>query len=527
MARTLRDAIRRLSGDRPPPEIAPEDVSALFDLRQRASADGTVDDRTWADLDMDAVVRAIDRTASTPGVQCLYDRLRAPPDTAEEDARFDAAVALLRRDNALALRIRRTLAPLRQRGAEALPVLLLGPQPRRSRARWLYPLLPVAMVAAIAAMTVVPRAFFVVLALAIVNHGITLAHKGRMDAILPALRAVPRFTRAAHRLASLDADELAADVGAMRHNIHTLSPVRSGARWLLFDPEASADPLVGLFALLYSLINTVLLLNVIAYTRCVEQIRTRRGELLAVFEGVGMLDVYQAVASLHDSAGPWCIPERTPGRKYLQAEEVRHPLLARAVANSVTLDQSLLITGSNMSGKTTFVRTLGVAAIMARGIRTVAARAWHAPAFRVMSSIGRSDDLREGKSYYLAEVERIGQLLASRSGGVQHLFLLDEIFRGTNTDERVAAGKAVLAELDVGQDLVAVATHDLELLPLLESRYAAAHFREQVVQGELTFDYQLRAGPSSTRNAIELLRVMHYPQSVVDDALQTVARRHG
>ncbi len=514
-------------GTRPPAPLELDDIRAYFELRARDQTGGVVDDRTWADLDMDQVVRAIDRTASTPGVQCLYDRLRAPPETVTDDARFDTAVERLRGDPDLAARIRRVLAPLRQRGAEALPTLLLGALPARSAARWLYPVMPMAMIASIAAIAVVPRAFFVALAILLINHGITLAHKGRITAFVPALRAVPRFARAAHRLASFDAPELAPDVGVLREHVHALRPLRSAARWLLFEPDASPDPLLGILPVLYEWINSMLLLNVNAYTVGVEQVRSRRAELVAMFEAVGTLDMYQAVALLRSGRRRWCTPEFLEGRKHVDATDVWHPLLQEPVANSIALDGSLLITGSNMSGKTTFVRTLGVAALMARGIQTVPAGAWRAPRFVVRSSIGRSDNLVEGKSYYLAEVERIGVLLESMADDHQHLFLLDEIFRGTNTDERVAAGKAVLSELDSGWDVVVVATHDLELLPLLDARYTPAHFREQIRGGELTFDYRLRPGPSSTRNAIELLRVMHYPARVVEDALRTVGRTGG
>ncbi|OYV71506.1 MAG: hypothetical protein B7Z72_06815, partial [Gemmatimonadetes bacterium 21-71-4] len=143
---------------------------------------------------------------------------------------------------------------------------------------------------------------------------------------------------------------------------------------------------------------------------------------------------------------------------------------------------------------------------------------WQAPFLRVRSSIGRADSVVDGKSYYLAEVESVLSLIRAKEGGTQHLFLLDETFRGTNTTERVAAAAAVLKHLDRGLDIVVVATHDLEVLDLLGGAYAAHHFREQVTNDELSFDYLLQPGPSSTRNAIALLRFMRYPEDVVDDA---------
>src|SRR6185437_3766005 len=110
---------------------------------------------------------------------------------------------------------------------------------------------------------------------------------------------------------------------------------------------------------------------------------------------------------------------------------------------------------------------------------------------------------------------------------VQQLYLIDEIFRGTNTTERVAAGEAVLAWLDEGENIVLVATHDLELLDALAGRYAPFHFREQIEGDALHFDYIIRPGASSTRNAIELLRLMRFPEPLVRDALRAVERHEG
>jgi DNA mismatch repair ATPase MutS len=119
----------------------------------------------------------------------------------------------------------------------------------------------------------------------------------------------------------------------------------------------------------------------------------------------------------------------------------------------------------------------------------------------------------------LAEAESVLTLVRASERDTPHLFLLDEIFRGTNTTGRVAAGAAVLAYLNRGPHLTLVATHDLELLDLLGEQYATHHFREHVATGALRFDYRLYAGPSSTRNAIALLDVLQYPAALVADAL--------
>ena len=146
------------------------------------------------------------------------------------------------------------------------------------------------------------------------------------------------------------------------------------------------------------------------------------------------------------------------------------------MANSIVLrsGQGVLVTGSNMSGKSTFLRTVGVNAILAQTIGTCLARTYAAPVFVVRSCIGRSDDLVGGKSYYLAEVEALLGLVEASETADCCLFLLDELFRGTNAVERIAAGEAVLRELLLsrpGHDkhhVALAATHDGELVDLLE-----------------------------------------------------------
>jgi DNA mismatch repair ATPase MutS len=239
----------------------------------------------------------------------------------------------------------------------------------------------------------------------------------------------------------------------------------------------------------------------------------------ATFDALGYLDAAQSIAALRAEPDRWCRPEFLGREKTLRTEAVYHPLLASPVANSIEIiDRGVIITGSNMSGKTTFVRTLGVNAVLAQSLFTVRADRWQAPMLAVRTSIGRNDSVIEGKSYYLAEAESVRSLVAARGDGVQHLFLLDEIFRGTNTPERIAGGYAVLAYLNRGDDIVVVATHDVELIGLLGNAYDTYHFREEVNDGAITFDHRMRAGPSSTRNAIALLAALGYPAELVADA---------
>jgi DNA mismatch repair ATPase MutS len=146
---------------------------------------------------------------------------------------------------------------------------------------------------------------------------------------------------------------------------------------------------------------------------------------------------------------------------------------------------------------------------------------------RVRSCIGRTDDLASGRSYYLAEVEAVLAILREADEPCDHLFLFDELFRGTNTVERLAAGEAVLKSLvrsapGHGTSVI-VATHDGELVGMLREHYVPVHFQETITADGLTFDYQLRPGPTSTRSALTLLELHGASPALIRDARKRAA----
>jgi DNA mismatch repair ATPase MutS len=187
----------------------------------------------------------------------------------------------------------------------------------------------------------------------------------------------------------------------------------------------------------------------------------------------------------------------------------------------------MLITGPNMSGKSTFVKTVAINAVLAQTVYTTLARRYRAPLLRVRTLMNAVDDVQRGRSYYYAEVEGAKRLLAPSEPGTQTLVLVDELFRGTNTSERIGAGKAVLSALRVMGHHVLASTHDRELGALLHDDFEPYHFGERVVDGELVFPFVLCAGPSTTRNAIALLRHAGFPEEVVAEATRVTEQLEG
>ncbi len=247
-----------------------------------------------------------------------------------------------------------------------------------------------------------------------------------------------------------------------------------------------------------------------------------------MLDAVGEIDAAISVASFRSEHDDWTRPEFSAPGSHTVLVDVRHPLVSDAVPNSAELrpGRGVLVTGSNMSGKSTFLRTVGVTIVMAQTVNTCLASGYRGPVFHVRSCIGRADDILTGRSYYIVEVESLLELVAASASPAPHLFLLDELFRGTNSVERIAAGQAVLEELVAPSTphVVLAATHDGELVELLAERYDSYHFGDEVGPDGLVFDHRLRAGAATSRNAIALLRIHGAPDRLIARAHETAAR---
>lgn len=232
-----------------------------------------------------------------------------------------------------------------------------------------------------------------------------------------------------------------------------------------------------------------------------------------------VLSGFLSVAILREELPYYCLPGDNRAGERLRTQAVYHPLIENCIPNDMVLhEKSALITGSNMAGKTCFMRTIGVNLLAAKTLHTCFAEVFEInTGISLLSSIHQGDNLMENKSYFMQEVTTIKDFV-DESGHGNHLFLLDELFRGTNTKERIAISKAVLSWLVKSDNLVFVSTHDLELADMLEDEYELYYFSESVKDGILSFDYKLKRGVATEHNAIKILEICDYPASLVSEA---------
>ena len=238
---------------------------------------------------------------------------------------------------------------------------------------------------------------------------------------------------------------------------------------------------------------------------------------------LGEFEVLGALAGLSHDNPDWILPGFDQGGPpKIVAQGLGHPLLAGdvRVTNDVSVGPPgsfLLVTGSNMSGKSTMLRAIGVNMVLAQAGGPVCARRFNAPVVRLFTSMRISDSLRDGVSYFMAGLRRLKQIVdAARMNEAERplCFLLDEILQGTNTAERMVAVRGVIAELLDRRAIGVVTTHDLGLAeaPELTNALDPVHFSEAIGKGEgvsaMTFDYVLRPGVATSSNALRLMELM-------------------
>lgn len=210
------------------------------------------------------------------------------------------------------------------------------------------------------------------------------------------------------------------------------------------------------------------------------------------------------------------------GHKNLSVEKMYYPLIENPVVNSFEIEQSILITGSNATGKSTFLRTVGVNAVLAQTVYFVFAEKYSSSFYQVYTSINIRDNVFESNSCYMMEIKSIKRIMDAVNNETTLLCCLDEVLRGTNTIERIGASSEILKNLAGENVLCIAATHDIELTYILENQFSNYHFQEMVTEDDITFDFILYTGRAYTRNAIPLLKLLGYSDEIVSNAINKV-----
>jgi DNA mismatch repair ATPase MutS len=489
-------------------------LEAYFRGRWDAPDLPVIDDRTWGDLDMDAVFGTVDRTCSSVGQSCLYDMMRRPLfDPAEirgRAGRIETLAADLPTQNRLGKILRRLGV---QTKSEVFRFLSAERDSIEDRRRYLYiGLSALAVIAIPLAILLGAKGLLLLGAVTVVNLVIHYRFKVVVAAESPSYEYLHRLLVAADRLSALEVPAVARELAELRVVSASFRKLRRRTALLITPSGVSGD----IFALFMEYIRQYFLQEVTTYFLVHNEIALRRAELARIYALVGGIDALRSAAVLRAETRGLCVPEIVPGRLFEAAEAV-HPLLEEPVANTLRMDgRGVIVTGSNMSGKSTFLRTLGVNQVLATTLGLAYARRMRVGAMLTVTSITNRDNIMASESHYLVEAKRLLDILAAARSERPALVIIDEILSGTNSEERIAASVAILRHLAGLNCIVVAATHDRAIASDLADTFDTRHFTHKVEEEGLQFDYTLHEGIVEAGNAIKLLRLLGYPAEIME-----------
>jgi len=269
-------------------------------------------------------------------------------------------------------------------------------------------------------------------------------------------------------------------------------------------------------AVLAEYIKIIFLTDIRNYNKAMRRILKYSNDFHTLYKCLGEIDMAICVLSFRKSLPFYCSPV-FHNENSIGFGDIYHPLLSDPVPNSGKISNNSIVTGSNASGKSTFIKALAVNGILAQTIHTCAAREFKLRFSLIITSMAVRDSISAGDSYFITEIKSLKRILDKVQDTVCTCFV-DEILKGTNTIERIAASSAVLKYLYKKDCLCITASHDIELTHILKNEYDNFHFREHITDDGIHFDYKLKSGPSQTRNAIKLLHYMNFDSQIVESA---------
>ncbi|MCL6259505.1 DNA mismatch repair protein MutS [Aquiflexum sp. TKW24L] len=471
--------------------------------------------QTTEDIDFYGLFEFIDRTSSKVGQQYLFKKLIEPTHNTVDPS--ESLIKLFTGDKQLRESIQIELSKLNNSGAYYITTLLKDKL--LEKPRW-FNLLILDFVILISLLILSVKFPVLILVLILFLTLNMFLHYWNKNNTFQFLRSFPQLNnlinvskvlvKKGDEFSDKKIEESISDLKSFQQKVFLIN--------LTIDNGIKSE-LSFVATYLIELIKAFFLVEVFALYRITKELESKKSSIQNLFNYVGHIDTAISIASLRAGNEKTCLPKFISAKKELILKNLYHPLIEDCVKNNLTItNKSILITGSNMSGKSTFLRSLIINSILAQTIYTCFADEFTSPILKQFSSIRIDDDLFDGKSYYFQEVEIMAKLIAQVESADQNLFVLDEVFKGTNTIERIASAKAILSYLNRNENIVIVATHDIELADMLAQEYDLYHFTETVENKALHFDHTIKSGQLKTRNAIKILELSNYPADVIKEA---------
>lgn len=478
----------------------------------------TISAQVRNDLNFEEVFKVVDRTSSRIGQQFLYHKLNRIENDDQKLKQFDKLVSFFQDNEDIRCETQLKLQQHSNKNASYICDFFqkeMLEKPKHQLLSYFSTILIILALITLPFSRFSPRLLLFLIPFNIIFH---YKNKWKTSLYLQSFPYLHLLMNSARKLTNLPTTEKQKQ--EVKSSLAELSKLKKYLNY--FQLEAlvnNGNELLMVFWAIREIFSSIFSLEAILLFRTLDLIKQDSKEIETLFNYVGEIDSALSIASYRDGLTQYCQPQLTLPTKQIHTEELRHPLLPDCIPNNIFIDKKgILITGSNMSGKTTFLRSMALNVIFAQTIYTCLAKEFVLPPLKIYSTISLADDIMLGKSLYMEEVHTLQTLLTETDKPEQCLFILDELFKGTNTIERIAANKSVLSYLNRAKNIVLVSSHDIELIEYLKDEYDLYHFAENIVDEKIFFDHKIKLGPFTTRNAIKILEINNYPLEVIAEA---------
>lgn len=484
--------------------------------------DDFIDDITWNDLNMDAVFKDMNICNSSVGQEYLYRMLRVPCNDLNKLKETDRLASYFDNNEKQRLDVQKIFAELGFAKHISLSDYLGLIVDLKAGSNFIHYLSVILLAAALVFCLFINPVIGIALVIGAVAFSVISYYrfKAGVESYFGCVTQLVKMLRAAKAINDLKLEELKdynedlTDICSQFSNITK----NSG---LIVSGNVS-----GSFSeMILEYVRMLTHADLIKFNNMVKLLGKKQDVVFKLFDILGFIESCICVASYRNVLPYYSKPEFvntsvSNSNARLTVKEAFHPLIEKPVANSINADKHVLLTGSNASGKSTFLKTIAINALLSQAIYTSVSKEYKASFFRIYSSMSLKDDLSSNNSYYIVEIKSLKRILDSteKKDSKPVLCFVDEVLRGTNTVERIAASSEILKSLRYKNVLVFAATHDIELTALLEKYYDNYHFEEQVTDNDVKFNFKLFKGPATTRNAIKLLNVIGYDKEIIDNA---------
>jgi len=466
-----------------------------------------VDNKTWEDLEMNDVFEFIDRTYTKTGEQYFYNLLHTKQSKDNQKV-LNNKVKFYQKNIEQTFKIVDLLKKYNSKTSYSLPKFLFEDSSYKIP---MWTIIFNISSLLLGVFTLFNKDFFIYfIAIGIINTSLHYYFKRLILIFHYDFLNIKSFYPLLRSLSKYDNGEFIFS----KNNRNKLRRIYKKLSYLNTNIEY-ADELTSIVYYIIEILKGWFLIDTLLFNNTMSYLKRNTLLLRKIYYHIGLIDTSISIVSIKKGT-KGCTPVFNNKRE-LTIKNAYHPIIRNCIENSIFLTtKGAVITGGNMSGKTTLLKIIGINVILSQTINYSFCDEIILPHLNVISSIKNEDDLNNGKSFFMSELFRAKQILKSiDSNRFFHLILIDEIFKGTNSKDRIALASSFLIHMNKPKCIVIATTHDLEVVSFIKEKFNTFFFDNSFDNNNIIFDYILREGIQNETNVIELIKSIGFPNEII------------